>query len=427
MLDDAESPPFRWEPAAEPEVRYYDKLFKAADRDKSGSLSGQVAVKFLRLSGLPAATLKDVWSISNTSGHACLQLGEFHEAMRLVALAQMDATKQLTRKLLRETAEYAIPMPNLKGAPLPPVPTSQGKRPPPLPSNKAATKKFIPRKEMTQAVPAGAKRGLDKGKKGVMTKASSVMPKSRKKVGNEKNRWKVSREGGLRNTTRGNEDNSESDSGNASSSTGNPGSDGSGSESGQFSTGSELRSAKTHGSLHEIVTATKKSGIGDAQTTSFLSKSNRYPSESITCEGHSGSITSNEGPEKGPGSIDGDSPLSNGRADSDTGDGGDATSEADTDDQFKLGEKTKAKYQSIFNKLDQDKSGFLSGGELAGIFLKSGLDKEALGKIWMMSDMDEEFAIAFHLVICVAQRKVSLPAELPRSLCPPGYTPPSVL
>lgn len=47
-----------WEPANVKEVTYYDKLFDVADRDKSGTLDGQEAVKFFSLSGLTAAQLK---------------------------------------------------------------------------------------------------------------------------------------------------------------------------------------------------------------------------------------------------------------------------------------------------------------------------------------------------------------------------------
>lgn len=47
-----------WEPASAKEVAYYDKLFEVVDRDKSGTLDGQEAVKFLSFSGLTKAQLK---------------------------------------------------------------------------------------------------------------------------------------------------------------------------------------------------------------------------------------------------------------------------------------------------------------------------------------------------------------------------------
>lgn len=49
---------FVWEPASAEETTYYDKLFKAADRDKSRTLDGQETVKFLSFSGLTKAQLK---------------------------------------------------------------------------------------------------------------------------------------------------------------------------------------------------------------------------------------------------------------------------------------------------------------------------------------------------------------------------------
>lgn len=47
-----------WEPASANEAAYYDKLFGIVDRDKSGTVDGQEAVKFLSFSGLTKSQLK---------------------------------------------------------------------------------------------------------------------------------------------------------------------------------------------------------------------------------------------------------------------------------------------------------------------------------------------------------------------------------
>lgn len=47
-----------WEPASAKEAAYYDTIFEDIDLDKSGTLDGQEAVKFLSLSGLTKSQLK---------------------------------------------------------------------------------------------------------------------------------------------------------------------------------------------------------------------------------------------------------------------------------------------------------------------------------------------------------------------------------
>ncbi|CAN0119299.1 unnamed protein product [Ectocarpus sp. 12 AP-2014] len=103
-------------------------------------------------------------------------------------------------------------------------------------------------------------------------------------------------------------------------------------------------------------------------------------------------------------------------------------------DPFSMSEKARARYQAIFCKVDATGTGSLSGKQVIGLFAKSGLDKTALAVIWRLSDLDEdgslapeEFGIAFHLIFCATQRKLNVPDELPQSLWPAGYVPPSVL
>ncbi|CAM9978228.1 unnamed protein product, partial [Ectocarpus sp. 8 AP-2014] len=103
-------------------------------------------------------------------------------------------------------------------------------------------------------------------------------------------------------------------------------------------------------------------------------------------------------------------------------------------DPFSMSEKARARYQAIFCKVDATGTGSLNGKQVIGLFTKSGLDKTALAVIWRLSDLDEdgslsadEFGIAFHLIFCATQRKLNVPDELPQSLWPAGYVPPSVL
>lgn len=44
--------------------------------------------------------------------------------------------------------------------------------------------------------------------------------------------------------------------------------------------------------------------------------------------------------------------------------------------------QAKAQYEELFNKTDTDKDGYVSGTEIKGIFLKSGLPQSVLAHIW---------------------------------------------
>ncbi len=95
-----------------------------------------------------------------------------------------------------------------------------------------------------------------------------------------------------------------------------------------------------------------------------------------------------------------------------------------TSSPFVMSEQEKSQYSALFSQADLDHDGWISGQEAQVFFSKSGLSPQILGKIWQMSDIDQdkrlsksEFFIAMHLVICV-KRSVPLPSTLPNELNP---------
>lgn len=81
------------------------------------------------------------------------------------------------------------------------------------------------------------------------------------------------------------------------------------------------------------------------------------------------------------------------------------------------------KYHALFLQYDLNKDNYLESHEAAPIFAKSGLDNATLAAIWSMSDVDrdsrlssKEFALAFHLIVCVGKKKLPLPPSLPPAL-----------
>lgn len=78
----------------------------------------------------------------------------------------------------------------------------------------------------------------------------------------------------------------------------------------------------------------------------------------------------------------------------------------------------RARYDLIFAKSDLDKDGLVSGGEIKGVFMQSGIPQMCLAQIWALCDTNqsgkltiEQFALAMWLV----ERKKN------------GYEPPNVL
>ena len=108
------------------------------------------------------------------------------------------------------------------------------------------------------------------------------------------------------------------------------------------------------------------------------------------------------------------------------------------------------KYHSLFLSYDTDKDGyacckivtivvgvvshfsllpffvllsFLQGSEAVAVFSKSGLTQDVLRAIWALADDDKdsvlspkEFAVAFHLIVCVSKRGLPVPEVLPPPL-----------
>mmetsp|Transcript_800 Transcript_800/g.799 ORF Transcript_800/g.799 Transcript_800/m.799 type:complete len:679 (+) Transcript_800:19-2055(+) len=88
------------------------------------------------------------------------------------------------------------------------------------------------------------------------------------------------------------------------------------------------------------------------------------------------------------------------------------------------------KYLELFKTYDQSKTGLLSQSIIMPIFLKSNLPAPVINSIWALSDVDKdhmlspiEFAIAFHLILCLSKKHLPLPPGLPAPLLALASTP----
>jgi len=106
----------------------YKQLFIAASKGQSSTIGGADAVKFFVASGVPIATLKQVWAIAS-NGQREMGPREFSTAMRLIALAQ--AGHAISEDTLKNTESAFCNPPSFQGitietkAAAPPAPTPQ--------------------------------------------------------------------------------------------------------------------------------------------------------------------------------------------------------------------------------------------------------------------------------------------------------------
>ncbi|KAM3915310.1 epidermal growth factor receptor substrate 15 isoform 2-T2 [Leptodactylus fuscus] len=87
----------------------------------------------------------------------------------------------------------------------------------------------------------------------------------------------------------------------------------------------------------------------------------------------------------------------------------------------------KTKYDEIFQKLDKDQDGLVSGLEVKEIFLKTGLPPGLLAHIWSLCDTKdcgklskEQFALSFHLINQKLVKGVDPPQSLTPEMLPPS-------
>ena len=92
-------------------------------------------------------------------------------------------------------------------------------------------------------------------------------------------------------------------------------------------------------------------------------------------------------------------------------------------DPYAMSGEDRARYLNHFAPYDTNGDGFVEGPQAVELFSRSGLDRQALGKVWELSDNDKdsrlspnEFAVAMHLIVCVSKRGLPVPVRLPPSL-----------
>lgn len=84
-----------------------------------------------------------------------------------------------------------------------------------------------------------------------------------------------------------------------------------------------------------------------------------------------------------------------------------------------LTKDARQRYEDLFEEQDQDRDGYIDGEDVRTIWLRSGLDAPALGKVWNLADRDcdgyltrVEFVVGMFL-IDDRLRGYPIPEQLP--------------
>lgn len=101
------------------ERRYFGQLFSAADTDKIGVVTGEVAVKFFEKTRLPPTTLGEIWQMADTENRGLLTPAGFGMVLRLIGYAQAGRT--VSKELALQPGG---PLPKFDGIPGPSTPSS---------------------------------------------------------------------------------------------------------------------------------------------------------------------------------------------------------------------------------------------------------------------------------------------------------------
>ncbi|TAQ88608.1 hypothetical protein B7494_g3040 [Chlorociboria aeruginascens] len=384
MADDPAAPNLNLTPE---EKRVFDQLFRQADTENIGVVTGEVAVKFFEKTRLEPRVLGEIWQIADTENRGLLTRSGFWMVLRLIGHYQAG------RDPSAELALRPGPLPKFDGA-AGPGPNA-GFQPPPGPPPSAIQSQpsgsgpirvppLAPEKAIQYAQlfeKSGAQNGILPGEQAKQIFERAGLPNEI--LGRIWNLADTEQRGALQAT--------------------------------EFVIAMHLLASSKSGALRNLPSVLPV-GLYDAAAR-------RTPSRQSSGAGAMSSIPrqfSGTGPRaSSPLSRSGyNAPLP--QIPQQTGLGGD----------WAITPTDKAKFDNIYNGLDRSNKGFITGDEAVPFFSESKLPEEALAQIWDLADINsaghltrDEFAVAMYLIRLQRGKRDgrdSLPATLPPNLIPPS-------
>lgn len=402
----------------------YGHFFALADPQSTGVVSGNSAVSFFALSGLPSPVLGSIWTFADKDNNGFLTPADFSTALRLIGHAQSG--KVVTEDLIQQPG----PLPTFKGITLPPHLVAPGISTPSRSSStiiqpqatggafgsqpgSATEIRPDDRARYTRIFAgAGPQHGLLDGEK-----AKEIFVKSKLPFDKLGAIWTLADT-----KARGKLDLTD------------------------FIIGMHFIQSTMNGSLSSIPT-TLPAGLYEKAAGSGLS--GLPPSSPLAAQNTGGSASGGLG---GPGGYI--SRQMTGQAGSQFGTPGSPSPSTirspppslqpqrtgtalfnapstirpnlTGNANWSVSPADKAKADQFFDGLDQDRKGVLEGQAAVPFFMQSGLDEATLAHVWDLSDITQsgtltrdEFAVAMHLINLKLTGN-ELPQELPSNLIPPS-------
>ncbi|KAH6848143.1 hypothetical protein B0I37DRAFT_158029 [Chaetomium sp. MPI-CAGE-AT-0009] len=366
------------------EKRAYGQLFRQADTDNVGVVTGEVAVKFFEKTRLDSRVLGEIWQIADKENRGFLTPAGFGIVLRLIGHAQAG------REPTPEMALQQGPLPKFEGitttpAPSPPPPALQSQptgapgpiRIPPLTPEKVA-----------QYSGLFERQALQNG---------SMLPGEAAKQIFEKS--------GLPNDVLGRI--------------------------------WMLADTEQRGALVQTEFVIAMHLLTSVKTGSLRGLPNILPAalyEAATRRGPAGaSIQRQQSPTTAtppisavPRQLTGQGPVPQMRTGSPLGR---PPIVAQTTGEWLVTPADKARFDQLYDELDKTKKGFITGEEAVPFFSQSNLSEDALAQIWDLSDINsegrltrDEFAVAMYLIRQQRTKRdgSALPATIPPNLIPPS-------
>ncbi|KAI4103109.1 MAG: hypothetical protein L6R37_003995 [Teloschistes peruensis] len=368
------------------ERRYFGQLFSAADTDKIGVVTGELAVKFFEKTGLPPATLGEIWQSADTENRGLLTPPGFGLVLRLIGYAQ--AGRPISPQLALKPGG---PLPRFDGIPLPTNPLqnsgaaplrSQNSGPirvPPLTQDKVAQYSSLFEDSGTQG-------GVLSGEIAKQIFERAQLPNE--VLGQVWNLADTEQKGVLGLT--------------------------------EFIIAMHLLASYKSGSMRSLpqilpaglYEAASRRGIPRQVTGSRPTADNAGPPSAIPRQFSGASY-------QPPGSPVTRQPFSQTQR-----------PESPTGQQWAVSPQDKESFDQIFGTVDTANRGYITGNQAVSFFSNSRLPEEALAQIWDLADINsegqlsrDEFAVAMYLIrqqrLKTTGRDV-LPQTLPANLIPPG-------
>ncbi|KAL2131210.1 hypothetical protein VTI74DRAFT_5413 [Chaetomium olivicolor] len=364
------------------EKRVYGQLFRAADSDNVGVVTGEVAVKFFEKTRLDSRVLGEIWQIADKENRGFLTPAGFGIVLRLIGHAQAG------REPAAELALQPGPLPKFDGftptpAPPPPPPALQAQgtgapgpiRIPPLTPEKVAQYSSLFERQTLQngnMLPGEAAKQIFE-KSGLPNEVLGRI-------------WMLAdteQRGALVQT--------------------------------EFVIAMHLLTSIKTGALR---------GLPNILPAALYEAATRRAPVGASIPRQQSPTTAAPPISAVPRQLTGQGPLQQMRTGSPLGR---PPIVAQTTGDWLVTPADKARFDQLYDELDKNKRGFISGEEAVPFFSQSNLPEEALAQIWDLADINsagrltrDEFAVAMYLIRQQRSKTAPLPATLPPNLIPPS-------